>query len=489
MRIQNMGMLVSHGNKTGRLHVAQMLDAGLDMVDPYIGATRLISRHGSRLVFEGKEFELSEDPRSGRAEYDLDSFDRVIVIGAAKGVQRCAVALEEILGDYLTGGHLIGKHGDGILCKKLGVTLAGHPVPDEYCEEGCKRIYEWIRDITEKDFVITITGSGVSSLMTWPIEGVTVKEMCELTHMMQIEKGALTRELNPIRVYLDRFKGGKISRYLKKATVVHLATNDLGGASYSLPGVRDTYAELMKHNCFIPTIADGSTFGQAVDAFRKYDVWDRIPQNIRDFFIKADPAYKTVDLHEYESMNARLFKLTPKLEMLYPVVMKKAEELGYTPYMLAETMTAEASEAGKVVASIALNIQNMDQPVKKPCVLISSGELIVTVGNETGVGGRNQEFCLAAAFKIAGSAKIVFGAADTDGTDGPGGFVAEGAPECLGGAIVDGYTVKEAGEMGIDLAKAMKTHGTSAPLWKLGCGIDAQHSISALDLRIVAIME
>jgi len=484
-----MESLTNHGNKPGRLHVAQMLDAGLDMVDPYIGATRLITRAGNKLVFDGKEFELAEDPRSGRAVYDLDSFNRVIVIGAAKGVQRCAVALEEILGDYLTGGHVIGKHGDGILCKKLGVTLAGHPVPDEYSEEGCKKIYEWIKDITEKDFVITIAGSGVSSLLTWPIEGVTIQGVCDITHMMQIEKGALTRDLNPVRVLLDRFKGGKIARYLKKATVVNLATNDLGGNSWNPPGVRDTYTELMRRNSFLPTIADGTTFEQAVSALKRYDVWDRIPGSLQDYFLKANPADSTVGFDEYEAMNARLFKLTPRMHMIYPAVFKKAEELGYTPYMLAETMTAEAAEAGKVVSSIALTVQNMGQPFKAPCVLISAGELVVTVGNETGVGGRNQEFCVAAAIKIVDSEKIVFGAVDTDGTDGPGGLELDGAPDCLSGAIVDGYTLREADKRGIDLAAAIRTHGTSAPLWQLGCGIHAHRSISALDLRVVAIME
>lgn len=53
---------------------------------------------------------------------------------------------------------------------------------------------------------------------------------------------------------------------------------------------------------------------------------------------------------------------------------------------------------------------------------MSSGENVVTVGKESGVGGRNQEYCIAAAIRIAGSENIVVGAVDTDGTDGPGGF-------------------------------------------------------------------
>ena len=96
---------------------------------------------------------------------------------------------------------------------------------------------------------------------------------------------------------------------------------------------------------------------------------------------------------------------------------------------------------------------------------------------------------MAAALKIAGSKKIVIGAVDTDGTDGPGGLQLPGAPECLAGAIVDGYTAKEAKENSIQLYDALKTHGTSEPLWKLKCGVAAVKGVSALDLRIILIGE
>lgn len=94
---------------------------------------------------------------------------------------------------------------------------------------------------------------------------------------------------------------------------------------------------------------------------------------------------------------------------------------------------------------------------------------------------------MAAALKIAGSEKIVIGAVDTDGTDGPGGLALEGAPGCLAGAVVDGQTAAEAEAAGEDLWEALKTHGTSAPLWRLGCGVEAEHNVSALDLGVILI--
>ena len=486
-RIQNFEMLTSHGNQTGRNHMAQLLEAGLSVCDPYLGVKRFVRLEGSCLIFDGPEFELKNDPRSGPAVYNLKHYDRVIVVGAAKGVQRAALALEEILGDYLTGGHVIGKHGDPLICKKIGVTLAGHPIPDDFCVEGCKKIYEWSEHITERDLVITIVGSGVSSLMTWPIEGVSLQEMRDLTHMLQIEKGAITEDLNCIRTHLDRMKGGKISRLFQKATLVHLITTDI--AKTNTPVLRMDYETLMKNNRFLATLADGTTFADAMDVFRRYHVWDRTPQNIQDYFLKADPSGETVKLQEYESQNARVFGLTPNYETLYPAVREKAVELGYKPHMLCEYLCAEAREAGFVSGLIALNCERADEPFAAPCAIFTSGELVVTVGNHKGVGGRNQEYCLAAAAKIAGSKRIVVGAVDTDGTDGPGGLKLPGAPDCLAGAIIDGYTMEEARNNGIDIYHVLDAHAASEPLWKLGCGIQATHNISVLDLGIILITE
>ena len=40
---------------------------------------------------------------------------------------------------------------------------------------------------------------------------------------------------------------------------------------------------------------------------------------------------------------------------------------------------------------------------------------------------------------------------------------------------------------GIDFSEALKTHGTSEPLWQINCGISAESNVSALDLRIIYI--
>jgi glycerate 2-kinase len=129
------------------------------------------------------------------------------------------------------------------------------------------------------------------------------------------------------------------------------------------------------------------------------------------------------------------------------------------------------------------------QPFEPPCALFSSGELLATVGQEHGTGGRNQEFALAAAMRLEGNRRVVVGAIDSDGTDGPGGQFWEGSDPlpCLAGGLVDGTSAAAARASGVDIHAALRRHDASPALWKMGDGILANHNISLGDLGVFLI--
>lgn len=485
MRIKNKTMLINHGNKAGREIVAELLDTGLDALDPYLRVKQFVRVVDNKIILDDRGYEMAGDPHAGKAVYDLRDYDRVFVVGAAKGVQRAALAMEEVLGDVLTAGHVIAKHGEEIILKKIGVTLAGHPVPDECCVEGCRKIEALTKDITSRDLVFMISGSGCGSLLTYPAGDITIDDIARFTHMMQIEKGVPTSDLNHVRTHIDRFKGGRITRMFKPATMVHMTTAD--PSKLNSPVLRMKYFEMLAVNNFFPSIATGATYEDAINVIKKWDAWEETPESIKNHLLSGTPENDNMSIDEFESLNDRFFGLIFKDMSVYPAVRKKAREMGLKCLMLNEYMSAEAREAGNVNGLMALNAERCSEPFEPPVVLMTSGENIVTVGSEMGVGGRNQEYCIAAALKIVGSKRIVIGAVDTDGTDGPGGFLYPGAPECLSGAIVDGETLREAEEQGIDLWAALKTHATSEPLWKIGCGVAATPGVSALDLGIILI--
>ena len=320
MRITNKEQLAAHGNREGRKIVAELLDAGLDALDPYVRVKQLVHVENGKIVLHTDGFEMKGDPHAGPLEFDLKDYDRVYVIGAAKGVQRAALAMEEALGDVLTGGHVIAKHGEDIICKKIGVTLAGHPVPDEACVEGCKKIEALARDITSRDLVFTITGSGCGSLMTYPADDITIDEIARFTHMMQIEKGVPTSDLNPIRTHIDRFKGGRLSRLFRPATLVHMTTAD--PSKQNTPVTRTTYFEMLEHNTFFPPLSTGTTYADCIAILQKWNAWDKTPVSIQNRLLRGTPETENMSVEEYESLGARFFGLIFKDATVYPAVRK-----------------------------------------------------------------------------------------------------------------------------------------------------------------------
>lgn len=225
--------------------------------------------------------------------------------------------------------------------------------------------------------------------------------------MMQIEKGVPTSDLNPIRTHIDRFKGGRLSRLFRPATLVHMTTAD--PSKQNTPVTRTAYFEMLEHNTFFPPLSTGTTYADCIAILQKWNAWDKTPVSIQNRLLRGTPETENMSVEEYESLGARFFGLIFKDATVYPAVRKKAAELGLPCVMLSEYQQAEAKEAGLVDAAMALCAERMAEPFRAPIVLLSSGENVVTVGAESGVGGRNQEYCTAAALTIAGSRKIVFG--------------------------------------------------------------------------------
>jgi hydroxypyruvate reductase len=95
--------------------------------------------------------------------------------------------------------------------------------------------------------------------------------------------------------------------------------------------------------------------------------------------------------------------------------------------------------------------------------LISGGEVTVRVGEEHGIGGRNQQFALYCATKIAAE-NITILSAGTDGIDG-------NSPAA--GAVVDGHTLERFSLLGTgeSLSLALKRFDAYPAFDKLGDAI------------------
>ncbi len=478
MRIINKQDLIMHGNNLGRRIVTEILEAGLDAANPYNNTKRLLRLVDNELIIGGKHFEPEGAPLSGCEVVDLTKVRHIYVFGAGKGIQYVAKAIEDTLGDYLTGGHVIDKKGHEKILNKIEVSFGSHPLPDEDCILGCKRIVEMARAVGEDDLVFLLTANGISSLLTLPVPGVSLDDLRKVTKVMQIERGVPTTELNTIRNHLDMLKGGRITKIFSQAKLIHILA------------VRpDSYESLVLHNHWLHTLPDCTTLEDAINTLDKWEAWEEMPDSVKLFLQAASDEDETPKLNDFENP-FRVFGVMPDDLGMLSTAMKKAAELGITPIVLSENIQLEATHVSGVMAAIAKNIEQRKAPFKPPCALFTTGEFLVTVGKELGIGGRNQEFVLSFAPAIANSKQIVVGSVDSDGTDGPGDQLNKGHLNipCLAGGIVDGETCNQAIKIGIDVSNELKKHNTSEVLWQVNSGIVATKNISLNDLSVILIM-
>jgi glycerate 2-kinase len=201
-----------------------------------------------------------------------------------------------------------------------------------------------------------------------------------------------------------------------------------------------------------------ANFNEAVRILKKYDVWDELPPSVRKFFEDADPKYEIPKIKKCSKTKSLSFNVIDS-ECMLQASAKKASEMGLTPVIFAQRLSAEARDAARTLASVAREVEIRNRPFKSPCILISGGE-IVTMGNADlkTKGGRNQEFALSSAIRIEGSKRITVASVDSDGTDGP--------TEVAGG-MADGYTMKRAKELNVDVFRALYKHNSYEALIRL----------------------
>jgi hydroxypyruvate reductase len=402
-----------------RRHALSIFRASLDAAGPEKAVLRHLSLSGSTL-------------RAGGRRYDLNRFDRVLVTGAGKASARMARAVEKLLGRRVAGGLINTKYGHLEKLRRIELNECGHPVPDEAGVAGARRIAALAASAGERDLLLCLISGGGSALMPLPAGGITLAEKQETTRLL-LACGATIHEINAVRKHISALKGGQLARLAAPATVLALLLSDVIGDPL------DVIASG-------PAAPDDSTFASAWSVIEKYGLAARIPSSVR---ARLEAGLRG-DVPETPKPGDPCFARAQNLivgsnRLAVDAAAHRARELGYRPLVLSTVIEGETREVANVHAAIAKEILASGRPLRPPCCVISGGETTVTLKGD-GLGGRNQEFALAAAIALDGLPGVVAFSGGTDGTDGP---------TDAAGAIADGGTVRRARSQGLDPAAAL----------------------------------
>jgi hydroxypyruvate reductase len=352
------------------------------------------------------------------AKRNYDRFRNIYVIGAGKAGAPMAQAAERALGPRLTAGLINVKDGHVAKLRRIQLNECGHPVPDARGVAGAERIAQIAAAAGPKDLVLCLISGGGSALLPLPADGIALEEKQTTTRLL-LACGATIHEINAVRKHISRIKGGQLARLAAPARVEALLLSDVIGDNLDVIGSG-------------PTAPDASTFAMVGAILDRYAIRRRVPAAVRERIEAGERGELAETPKPGDPLFARVRNVVVGGNRLaLDAARRKARELGYRTLILSSAIEGETREIARMHAAIASEIVRTGRPVRAPACIITGGETTVTIKGD-GLGGRNQEFALAAALDIAGLERVVVFSAGTDGTDGP---------TDAAGAIADGDTL------------------------------------------------
>jgi hydroxypyruvate reductase len=356
--------------------------------------------------------------------FDLHSYSQAFVVSLGKAAHTMVEALVEQVGHSLSGIVASGVepkaqiHGFRYFC-------GGHPTPNAESIQAASAMLKALETQPATSLVIFLISGGGSSIVEKPIDGEISLEDLIATYRALVHSGAPIAEINTVRKHLSAVKGGRLAQAACPAQQVSLLVSD----------VPDKTPDALASG---PTMPDSTSVEDCYRIVEEYEMLRQFPNSTRELF----------ERHALEE--------TPKSDD--PVFVRARWWTVLSNRTAIEEASAVAERAGFMVhvdnacddwdyeraASYLIDRLRELRKQFSPVCLISGGEVTVKVTNG-GVGGRNQQFALACAEKIAGENITVF-SAGTDGIDG-------NSPAA--GAVVDGSTVERVRARGLDMQAAL----------------------------------
>jgi hydroxypyruvate reductase/glycerate 2-kinase len=314
-----------------------------------------------------------------------------------------------------------------------------------------------------EDLALCLLSGGGSALMPSPVEGVSLADKQEVTQLLHA-CGATIGEMNCVRKHLSRCKGGRLGQLLAESgsRVVSLLVSDVIGDPL------DVIASG-------PTAPDPTTFPDALDVLRRYNLSDRVPAAVREH-LERGAAGDIPETPKALPQSVQNVVLCNNAQALAAAA-AKAEQLGYRVLNLGSFIEGETRDVATAMAGVARSVLRDGVPLAPPACVLSGGETTVTLSAGHGKGGRNQEFALAAMLKLGPGADVVVLSGGTDGEDGP---------TDAAGAVADRRTWEQA--RGLSAAEHLARHD-AYPFFDAAGGLikTGLTGTNVMDVRVILV--
>jgi len=387
--------------------------------------------------------------------YDLQSYSRVLVMSLGKAGHTMVEALAELAGASLEG-IVATSVQPASQVRGFRYFRGGHPTPNAESIQAANAMLRALEAQSASTLVMFLLSGGGSSILEKPIDDeISLDDLIE-TYRALVLSGATIAEINAVRKHLSAVKGGRLAQAAFPAQQVSLLVSDVPD------GTPDALASG-------PTMPDSTSVEDCYRIAEKYELLKQFPASVRELF-ERHALEETPKSDDPVFVRARWWPVLSNQTAIEGASLA-AERAGFVVHVDNSCDDWDYSRAAEYLLTRVRELRKQFSPV----CLISGGEVTVKVTNG-GVGGRNQQFALACAEKIAGE-NIAVLSAGTDGVDGN---------SSAAGAVVDGSTVARARARGLDARSALESFDAYPFFSALGDAVETGPTGNNLrDLRIL----
>jgi glycerate 2-kinase len=364
---------------------------------------------------------------------------RTLVVGGGKAAASMAAAVEAHWpADAPLSGLVVTRYQHGMPTRRIEVVEASHPLPDGRGEAAALRMLDLAGQLGPDDLLLALISGGGSSLLAAPVEGVTLKELRQVTKAL-LAAGATIHDINTVRKHLTRLSGGRLAQAVNGAQGLALIVSDVVGDDPT-------------HIASGPCAADPTTCGDAIERLQRFRI--ALPAGV-ERHLEACAASRLADTPKPgDACFARMEnRVIANARGSLQAAASCFEQHGVPALILSDSVSGDAQEVARQHAGLVRVLSR-----QQPLAMISGGETTVALRPQHGRGGRNAEYLLALALALDHAPAWAI-ACDTDGIDGS---------EDNAGAVIAPDTLSRARELGLDAAACLAAHDSHGFFATLG---------------------
>ncbi len=387
--------------------------------------------------------------------YDLNSYDRVFVVAIGKAAHSMVTALHEQTGERFEG-IVASAVEPAFHIRGFRYFQGGHPVPNADSIRAAEAMLKSLNTMNEASLVIYLVSGGGSATVEKPIDGEISLDDLVKTYRVLVHSGAPIGEINAIRKHLSAIKGGRLAEAAYPAQQVSILVSD----------VPENTPDALASG---PTMPDSTTVEDCHVIAEKYNLIAQLPQSVRELF-QRHALDETPKSDDSAFARARWWTILSN-SALIAAAAKEAQRQGF---IVEIDNSCDDWDYAKAADYLLGRLRDLHKQHERVC-LLSGGEVTVHV-EDGGVGGRNQQFALYCAEKIASETVCVL-SAGSDGIDGN---------SAAAGGIADGTILERAKARGLDVSAHLAAFNAYPLFEALGDAVVTGRTGNNLrDLRIL----